>query len=120
MIMHAADAQVKRPSHFLGAFLPLVLIAIPSVIHLCYLLTFAVSVPFWDEWEFWWSMNGLDDGNWHFAFWIPHNEHRLVVTRLYYFLLRNATGLDVTVAMYFNVLLVCLTLWGLWLHLRTS
>ena len=65
-------------------------------------------------------MKGLDAGNWHHAFWIPHNEHRLVVTRLFYFMLRAITALDVTVAMYFNVLLVCLTLWGLWRHLVAS
>jgi hypothetical protein len=113
-------AQTKCRSSLHSTFLPLVLIVIPVAVHLWFVRSFAVSLPFWDEWEFWWSMKGLDEGNWNFALWLPHNEHRLVISRLFYFLLRYTTGLDVTVAMYFNVLLACLTLWALWLHLRVS
>jgi hypothetical protein len=112
--------NIKEPLLLLGTLLPLLLIAIPLVIHLWFVRAYAVSLPFWDEWEFWWSMKGFDEGNWHHAFWIPHNEHRLVVTRVVYHLLRYTTGLNVTVAMYFNVLLAGLTLWGLWQHLSAS
>lgn len=101
-------------------WLALILIALPVGVHLWFLRAYAVSLPFWDEWEFWWSMKGLDTGNWHHAFWIPHNEHRLVVTRVFYFFLRYVFALDVRVAMYFNLGLVCLTLWGLWRLLRAS
>jgi hypothetical protein len=111
--------HVKR-SFFPATLLPLLLIALPILVHIWFVRVFAVSVPFADEWEFWWSMKGLDEGNWHHAFWIPHNEHRLVMTRLVYFVLRYTVALDVTVAMYFNVILACLTLWGLWLMLRAS
>ena len=64
-------------------------------------------------------MKGLDEGNLRNAFWIPHNEHRLVVTRLFYFVLRYTAALDVRLAMYFNFCLACMTLWGLWLLLRS-
>jgi hypothetical protein len=119
MIQSPPSQNVNR-AFFLNTVLPLFLIALPILVHTWFVRAFAVSVPFADEWEFWWSMKGLDEGNWHHAFWIPHNEHRLVMTRLVYFALRYAAALDVTVAMYLNVVLACLTLWGLWLMLRAS
>jgi hypothetical protein len=118
--MQSPQTQVNRREFLLHTLLPLLLIAIPAGIYLWFLHAFAVSLPFWDEWEFWWSMKRLDEGNWLDAFWLPHNEHRLVVTRLFYFLLRYTAALDVTLAMYFDFVLACLTLWGLWRLLRAS
>ncbi len=118
--IHHTDRASLRPTVLLHTVVPLVLIAIPVFVHVWYLRTFAVSIPFRDEWEFWWSMKGLDEGNWHHAFWIPHNEHRLVMTRLFFFLLRDAAALDVTLAMYFSLLLAVLTLFALWRMARAA
>ncbi|MCC6458633.1 MAG: hypothetical protein IT328_27030 [Caldilineaceae bacterium] len=119
-MMRSSPPQNANQTFSFGTLLPLGLIVLPILVHIWFVRAFAVSVPFADEWEFWWSMKGLDGGNWHHAFWIPHNEHRLVMTRLVYFVLRYTVALDVTVAMYLNVVLACLTLWGLWRMLRAS
>jgi hypothetical protein len=45
---------------------------------------YAVDIPFWDQWpQIIMQMVPLKQGTWHYSdYWAPHNEHRILFTRL--------------------------------------
>ena len=81
--------EVARYSTLLGIWLSSAL----SVISFGYLLTTAVAItkqydglPFWDSWDgYFGSIIKIDDGD-VLAWWVQHNEHRIVLARMLFWL----------------------------------
>lgn len=98
-----------------------ILNAIPYVLCLGFFLyhwnvicTWAIDVPFWDEWDEFPQHPLLQ---WVF---IPHNEHRIVTTKLFALLLWQINGWDIAVHQILNFGIFGITLLTLGLVLRRS
>ena len=99
------------------------LFAVVACVRLYYVESFAMSLPFWDQWD---SEGNLLLRQWINGtlpisrLWETHNEHRIMMSRLLTLALYSATGSwDNLVSARFNVVLSAL--WGatlLWLLLR--
>jgi hypothetical protein len=90
-----------------------------SIIYLCQLnliATYAVNVPYWDEWENLREGNLSSELSWSWLI-ARHNEHRIVLTKLLTWVLFRCNGWDLVVQqivnyMIFGVLLVSLIFWA--------
>jgi hypothetical protein len=100
----------KSYKRILTAFL----ILLPLLIEIFYIKSFAVNVPFWDEWELVLLLKTPPSLSTAGYLWSQHNEHRIVFPRLVLFSLARASDFNVIVPMYFNILLSALSLIGLW------
>jgi hypothetical protein len=91
-----ADAVAARRPIFDGRILPIAAVAvliILYVVHFYFIWVNAVDVAFWDEWDFF-LPGGLSrklSVSWLFA---PHNEHRVVLTKLEVWLLFRLNDWD--------------------------
>jgi hypothetical protein len=79
-----------------------VLLALLFALHFALVVKFSVDVPHWDEWDEWW---GWTDGRvveWALA---RHNEHRIVPTKIQFYLLNLLNGGNQRVHLALNFLL---------------
>ena len=59
-----------------------------------WLSLYGADIPFWDQWvQVISQLAPLKDGTWHYAdYWAPHNEHRVLFTRLTSMMLFQLNG----------------------------
>ncbi|NLF14316.1 MAG: hypothetical protein GX597_21230 [Anaerolineaceae bacterium] len=112
--------MVKR---YFRLWLPLLLIILPLVFQVVYLGSFAVDLPWSDQWLVVPVFRALTSGKpdrFLNALWHQHNEHRFPLPRLFFFLLARVTDWNVVVEMWCSVGVAVLTLAGWWLIYRKT
>jgi hypothetical protein len=74
-------------------------------------------VPFWDMWDGYLGFfTKLSDGDW-MAWWAQHNEHRILLTRLFFWIdltIFSGQGWFLIVVNYFLLTVVCYLFWRIW------
>lgn len=100
---------------------PWLLAAAPPSVLLAFIIRFQTGVPYWDEWHFVgllerWRLGTLTWGH----IWLPHNEHRPVLSKLIFLAVAAPTAWNETVELLVNFGIAMATLaLLLWQTVRT-
>ena len=100
---------------------PWLLAAVPPLVLLAYILRFQTGVPYWDEWHFVGLLERFKLGTltWDHI-WMPHNEHRPVLSKLIFLAVAVPTDWNETVELLVNWAITLATLAVLlWQTVRT-
>lgn len=110
-------------TRFFRLWLPLLLIILPLVFQIAYLCSFSVDLPWWDQWLLVPGFRAMASGKPErilAALWAQHNEHRIPLPRLIFFLLAEASDWNVLVEMWLSLIVSVLTFAGWWLIYRKT
>lgn len=110
-------------TRFIRLWLPLLLIILPLVFQVVYLCSFAVDLPWWDQWLLVPGFRAMFSGEPDrilAGLWAQHNEHRLPLPRLIFFLLARVTDWNVLAEMWLSLGVVMVTFAGWWLIYRKT
>lgn len=110
-------------TRFVRHWLPLLLIILPLVFQVVYLCSFAVDLPWWDQWLLVPGFRAMFSGKPDrilAGLWGQLNEHRLPLPRLIFFLLARVTDWNVLAEMWLSLGVVTLTFAGWWLIYRKT
>ena len=108
---YAGEHSAMRISWSWRAAWPWVLAAVPPLVVLGYAVRFHPGMPYWDEWHFIKLLEKSRAGTATWGdLWLPHNEHRPVITKLIFLGLAQVTGWSDTPELLVNVAIAAATL----------